>query len=173
MTIGVISDIHDHLENLKKAIEVFNQKEVSLVCFCGDLVSSPTISYFANLKAPVKSVFGNMDRERPEILEKIKKEKLLIDYPKEETFWEFEFGGKKIAIFHGHYEEVVNELLYQKNFDFVFTGHTHNFQIKKIKNTLWINPGTVAGWTGLDFQPVRPTVAIANIKALKGEIIYL
>lgn len=174
MIIGVLSDIHNHIDNLKKAIEIFNQRKTDLVCFCGDLTSSSTISYFSDLKAPVKAVFGNMDwGNKLMILEKIRKENLSITYPSDDFLWQFSLGGKQLAIYHGHQEEVVKKLLENEKLTHLFTGHTHNFQIKKIKNTLWVNPGAVVGWTGLERRKIKPTIAIVSLEKNKGEIISL
>lgn len=174
MLVGVLSDIHNHLENLKKAIEFFNTQKVNLVCFCGDLTLPSTLEVFKLLNTSVRAVFGNMDAGNEKgILEKIKQEKLKILYPKT-FYWEFKFFEKKIGVFHGHDQFLMEELLYQKNLDIVFSGHTHNFYQKWInKKTLWVNPGAIVGWTGLERRPVTPTVAIVDLKKNRVEKVRL
>ena len=49
MKIGVISDTHDHLENISKAVTVFNNKNVDVLIHCGDYVSPFTFNVFDNL----------------------------------------------------------------------------------------------------------------------------
>jgi predicted phosphodiesterase len=39
MLIGVFSDVHDHLDNLRKALEIFKEREVQGLIFCGDFCS--------------------------------------------------------------------------------------------------------------------------------------
>jgi len=174
MKIGAISDIHDHLNNLEKAINILNNEKVELVIFCGDLSSPFTAEYFGKLKAPVKAVFGNNEGDRVNILGKIKKNQLNIEYaPKQGLMWDLKLAGKRIAVFHGHQQEITDALINSDLFDIVLTGHTHRFHLKKLKNTFWVNPGTVAGWAGLDFKTVKPTTATIFLKTNKGEIVYL
>ena len=40
MIIGVISDTHNNLRNVKKIIELFNEKKVELVIHTGDITQS-------------------------------------------------------------------------------------------------------------------------------------
>jgi putative phosphoesterase len=174
MKIGVISDIHDHITNLEKAIDVLNKKKADLVIFCGDLSSPFVIEYFRDLKAPVKAVFGNNEGDRVNILEKIKNSKLNIEYaPKQGLMWDLRLEGKRLAVFHGHQQEMTDALVNSNLFDVVLTGHTHHFHIKKLKKTLWVNPGTLSGWAGLDFRTVKPTMATISLEALKTDIIHL
>ena len=53
MKIGIMSDTHDYLPNIRKAIEIFNEEKVDLVVHCGDFVSLFVIKEFKNLKAKV------------------------------------------------------------------------------------------------------------------------
>ena len=39
MRIGVFGDVHDHVDNLRRAINIFNDSRCELVLFAGDLVS--------------------------------------------------------------------------------------------------------------------------------------
>jgi len=171
MKLGIISDIHDDIKNLKKAINIFSIEKVSLVCFCGDLVSPNTLEAFKSFQVPVKAVFGNMDKSRQAILNKIQELDLNLEYPPGENLaWKFNFKGRRIAFFHGHYQDMVKTLVEPGIYDFVFTGHTHQEKIEKIGNTLWVNPGAVCGWSGLNKSREKSTIAIADIKTKKAEI---
>lgn len=172
MKIGVISDIHDHINNLRQAIKILNNKKVDLVFFCGDLSSPFTLDTFKDLKAPVKAVFGNNEGDKVSIFRKKEKEKLNFEYaPKRGLMWDLKLKGKRIAVFHGHQAEITNSLVHSKLFDFVFTGHTHNSHIKQLGKTLWVNPGNICGWTGLDLKPVKPSLAIIDLKTKSVKII--
>jgi len=41
MKIGLISDSHDHIDNIRKSVEVLKDRGVSLVIHAGDFVSPP------------------------------------------------------------------------------------------------------------------------------------
>ena len=172
MKVGVISDIHDHIANLRKAIDFLNKEKVSLVFFCGDLASPFTLAPFKNLKAPVKAVFGNHEGDKTTILELIKKQNLALAYaPKGGLMWDFELNDKRIAIFHGHQPEILGNLTNTNSFNFVFSGHSHNSQIKKIGKTLWVNPGSIYGWTGLDAKSTKPSLAIVDLRTETAKIV--
>lgn len=174
MKIGVISDIHDNINNLEKAIKALNKEKVDSVFFCGDLTLLSIIAQFQKLKAPVKAVFGNRDKDKISILKQIKDNKTNVAYPpNQELIWKFELAGKKMVISHGYHEETVNELIDSGLYDFVFTGHTHSSHIERTAKTLWVNPGSICGWTGLDKKPAPVTLAIVNLKTSKAEIITL
>lgn len=172
MKIGAISDIHDHTTNLEKAIEVLNKEKVNLVFFCGDLTSISTLNYFQKLSVPLKAVFGNMDGNRLSILKEIRNNKLNIQYPaNQESVWKLELDNKKVAIFHGKPKEITDDLVNSNFYDLVFTGHTHNSHLKQVGKTLWVNPGCICGWTGLDRRPTKPSLAIVDLKTKKARIV--
>ena len=174
MKVGVISDIHDNIDNLKKAVRVLNKQKVNFVCFLGDLTLPATINYFKKLKVPVKAVFGNLDWQPSEILKQIKKHKLNIKYSESKTsLWEFKLNNNKVVLFHGDNEGIAEKLANSGKYDFIFSGHTHTALIKKIGKTLWLNPGSIAGYIGLDKQPVKPSLAIVNLKTKEANIICL
>ena len=72
MKIGIISDTHDNLSQIKKAVEIFNQEKVELVLHAGDFVSPFTSLEFKNLNCPLKGVFGNNDGDKLFLREKFK-----------------------------------------------------------------------------------------------------
>ena len=39
MLIGILSDIHDNLQNLEKALAEFSRRQVTTLIFCGDFCS--------------------------------------------------------------------------------------------------------------------------------------
>ncbi len=50
MNIGIISDTHDNLALIKKAVTFFNGEKVDLVLHAGDFVSPFTALEFKNLR---------------------------------------------------------------------------------------------------------------------------
>jgi predicted phosphodiesterase len=62
MLVGVLSDIHDHLDNLRRALEIFKARGVGAVIFCGDFCSPiPPRVLAGEFKGDVHCVFGNGD----------------------------------------------------------------------------------------------------------------
>ena len=64
MKLAVISDTHDHLENLEKAIVEINTLGVGALLHCGDLCSPFVIDRLATFNGPVHVVFGNNEGDR-------------------------------------------------------------------------------------------------------------
>lgn len=174
MKVGIISDIHDNYKNLNKAISILNNKKVNIVFFLGDLTLSTTVKYFKNLEIPVKAIFGNLDWDPVGILREINKLKLNIRYPKNHRLLrKLILNNKKILLFHGDNHKTAENYANSTNYDFVFSGHTHKPEIKKINKTLWINPGSICGYFGLDKKPIKASLALVNLNTLKADIIYL
>jgi len=63
MLVGIISDTHDNLPALKKAIQIFKENKIEMLIHCGDWVSPFVFEFFdvemESLKIPVKTVVGN------------------------------------------------------------------------------------------------------------------
>jgi putative phosphoesterase len=49
MKIGLISDTHDNVENIRKAIKEFNDRNVDLVLHAGDFASPIAVESFADV----------------------------------------------------------------------------------------------------------------------------
>ncbi|MEC7957195.1 MAG: metallophosphoesterase family protein, partial [Pseudomonadota bacterium] len=64
MRIGVVSDTHNNLKNVRRIVELFNTAAVDRVIHTGDITQAKTIEVFAQLDAPMSGVFGNNDQER-------------------------------------------------------------------------------------------------------------
>lgn len=142
MKIGVISDTHDNLISLKKAIQLFKENKVEMILHCGDWVSPFTVEYLSqNVDAPIKGVLGNNKGDIKRTLERNSKLKNPVDFPKGEAF-ELEINGRKIAVYHGDDIILLNALISSKKYDVVFTGHTHAVRNEFINGVLVVNPGT-------------------------------
>ena len=64
MRIGVVSDTHNNLKNVRRIVELFNEAAVARVIHTGDISQAKTLDELANLNAPLYGVFGNNDQER-------------------------------------------------------------------------------------------------------------
>jgi putative phosphoesterase len=163
LKIGIMSDTHDRLDAVEKAIDLFNREKVEHVLHAGDLVSPFVAPKFARLKAKLYIVWGNNDGDKEFIRVKFGE----IGITPLGNFAALELDGKKIALLHGTHEEIVGALLRSGTFDVVVCGHNHRAEIKK-GNTLLVNPGETCGYlTG------RSTVGLLDLTKLTGEIVEL
>jgi putative phosphoesterase len=175
MKIGIISDIHDNIANLLKSFDLLKKERVERVFFCGDLTSPFTIDYFRKLKLPVSAIFGNNEGDKIGILRRVEGNNLKdFKYaPKQGFMWNLKLKNKRIGVYHGFQEEILETLINSGSFDIFLSGHNHVAHIKNVGKTLWVNPGSVCGWAGLDIKPVKPSIATLEIATLKAEIIPL
>ena len=136
MKIGILSDSHDNMPALIKAVSVFNDADVKLVIHAGDLVAPFVSKPLNNLKMDFLAVFGNNDGERFGLSEAFKGK---IHRPP----YRIEFGGKKICVLHE--PDNLDALDASGCFDMIVYGHTHDVEVKKAR-TLIVNPGECGGW---------------------------
>jgi putative phosphoesterase len=160
MLIGVISDTHDNMTALKKAIDLFNEREVELVLHAGDYIAPFTAREFRRLKCNLVGVFGNNDGEKFGLANNFSSFGELYD-----GIHQIEINGKKIAL--THYPEIAETLADSGAYDVVIYGHTHLADIRG-PNPLVVNPGECGGWL-----EGKSTIAILDLAAMNAELVGL
>jgi putative phosphoesterase len=163
--IGIISDTHDQIDRIKKAIALFRKEKVELVYYLGDICSPFSLVYFKELSCSVKAVFGNNDGDLNKLTNFKPSNMEFFD-----RFYVDEYNGKKIALFHGDPKEWVDTLFESKRYDLLLCGHSHVAEIKKNEKTLMINPGSLLGQIENHKDWTKPSVAIYNFEKDKAEI---
>ena len=135
MKLGIISDTHDNLGATEAAVKFFESENVEKVIHCGDMVAPFTAEIFDS-GFDFYYVRGNNDGEwnLKQVFEKFGEFYNNIA--------ELEFEGLKIAVYHGTEEEIVQGLL-DRDYDYVFRGHTHQRKLREHGETLEINPGGI------------------------------
>jgi putative phosphoesterase len=165
MLLGLMSDTHDNLPMVEKAIDRFNAEKVQLVLHAGDYVAPFVIPKFKRLKARLTGVFGNNDGDH-ELLKKRFSENKNLEI--RERFALVTVDGLKIALLHGDEEELLNALIDSGGFDVVVHGHGHNAGVRRKGKTLVACPGEVCGYlTG------KSTIAILDTAKLEAKIVEL
>ena len=99
MKIGIISDTHDDIESVVRAINVFNNEKVDLVIHAGDYIFPGIVQQFTDLEgAKLIGVFGNNDGEKIGLYEKFSK----IGADLKGEFCEIEIEGLILAFIMAH-----------------------------------------------------------------------
>ena len=163
MKIGILSDSHDHLPNLKKALEIFRRRGCEKIIHAGDFVSPFVMLTFKEFNLPVTGVFGNNDGDW---LMLSKAGQGVCEIKKGPV--ELELAGRKIALMH---EPVFMDALMSSNkFDLIVFGHTHQASVQdpQGKGPLTINPGACCG-----IMTDRATAAVCDLKSLGAKLIEL
>ena len=165
MLVGIISDTHDNLPQIERAVEYLNNRKVGLVLHAGDYVAGFVIPKLAKLECKLIGVFGNNDGDH-ELLKRRFGE--TSNCTVHERFTQFEVEARKIALLHGHETELLDAIIASGYFDVVVHGHSHHLGIKKVGRTLSINPGEVCG-----YLTSKSTLALLDTAKNEARIIDL
>ena len=141
MIIGLLSDTHDHIPNIRKAINRFKEENVELVLHAGDYVSPFTALPYTELEVPLIGVLGN----NCAMTEVLKEYYSKVGGDFRGYFTEVAADGLRIALFHGHREEDM-ERARSGGYDVIVLGHFHEASINEENGVLVINPGEVCGY---------------------------
>jgi putative phosphoesterase len=157
--LAVISDVHDNLANLAKALNYIKSNKIDYLICTGDLQSFEAWAELNKLSIPVFAAKGNAD----EALDLSQFSNIQVW----QNFGEIELAGKKILF--SHYPEVVKKIIDHKPsyYHLALNGHSHMPWEENYLNTKLLNPGNVAN------VRYNPTFAIINLDDLKAQLILL
>jgi putative phosphoesterase len=155
--IGVVSDTHNHLANVRRIVELLNAARVDRVIHTGDITQAKTLDVLAALEAPLHGVFGNNDLERPALDAAITRHGFQFGEGALELAW----AGRRIVVVHDP-----RELAALPRPDLALHGHTHQLRIERSAGTLIFNPGECAG-----HMPGLNAVGIVDLASLSAEIV--
>jgi len=141
LIIGLVSDTHDNIHMIDRAVKRLNEERVGLVLHAGDYVSAFTAKHFEPLDAPLVGVYGNNCAER-DTLRRVYAE---VGAEIRGFFSEVDAGGLLVALLHGHRREDVDRA-HGGGYDVIVSGHTHRAAIGKEDDVLVVNPGEVCGY---------------------------
>ncbi len=163
MLIGVISDTHDHLTNIRKAVSLFSARRAEVILHGGDFCSPFTLPEFKPLTdggVKMHAIFGNNDGDR------------MLLARRGEGFCTFRdgayvltLGGRRIVLLH--YPDVAEDLFAAGTFDLVIYGHNHQARVEGTARKL-LNPGTCSG-----YLTDKATVAMVDTGDMAVEIVTL
>lgn len=163
MKVGIMADSHDHLFNLRKAVEAFNEMGVEYTIHAGDFVAPFVADELGKLQSPMLGVFGNNDGERLGLQARLK------SVGKEVRVQPavLELGGKKFVVVHEG--DLADALARSGFFSVVVYGHTHAVDIRRLNDgCLIINPGEVGAWlTG------KATVVLLDTETMDARVVEL
>ena len=162
MKVAVISDIHDNLPMLKRALERCQEAE-ALLC-CGDLCSPFVMKELGSgFTRPIHLVFGNNDGDPFRITSVASKFPQIHIHGE---YAELALDGRMFSI--NHFDNIGRAIAKGEKYDVVCFGHNHQFEITPVGKTLVINPGEIyGGLTG------HSTIALYDTSIGKAERIDL
>jgi len=166
-----MSDTHDCLPLIDKAVKKLQEEKVELVLHAGDYVSPFVIPHFKPFKGKFVGVFGNNDGDHEFLKRRFAEFGLEI----RGEFAEVKIEGLRIALLHGGEpggppgaSELLKSLISSECYDVIVHGHVHEAKAYRNGKTLTINPGEVCGYLSS-----KPSVAVLNTKTLDVKTIPL
>ncbi len=154
MKVAVMSDSHDHVWNMQKAIKSITDHEISLIIHLGDLVSSFMLDELEEFTGTMHLVFGNNPGDQYLLLKKVGAMNGKVVH--HGHLGELTIEGKKIAFVHDpHYAYALAKT---GKYDICLFGHTHRWHKEMVGDTLLLNPGEILGkkeppgWAMLDLK---------------------
>lgn len=161
MLIGIFADSHDHLDNIRRAVQVFNDQGCGLVVFAGDLVSSFAVPPLRDLRCRVIACFGDNEGNKTGVAAGMK----IIGTLGEPPFGFKTPDGRRILL--THMDRSLRDL--DGDFDVAIYAHTHKPSITRDeRGRLFINPGETSGWSY-----GKPSVALLETSTLEARIVAL
>ncbi|MFA7237940.1 MAG: metallophosphoesterase [Phycisphaeraceae bacterium] len=166
MNIGILSDSHDRLPALARAIELLVEQRVEAILHAGDFIAPFAAKLLlppsVPASIPVYCCYGNNDGERAGLKKVLPQ---VVDGPVRLTL-----GPRKRVIVMHHFIDWLKDEDF-RGADVIVTGHTHEIvntpgTLSDGKSALFLNPGECCGWlTG------RCTCAVLDTDSLTARII--
>jgi uncharacterized protein len=163
MRIGVLSDTHDNIANIRKAVEIFSKNGVEALIHGGDFCSPFTLAEFkplADRGVKMQAVFGNNDGDRVLLIRRAGDFCSFSDNTARLTL-----GGKRIVVMH--YPDLADDLYRLGTYDLVIHGHDHKARVEGTARKL-LNPGTCSG-----YPAETATVALVDTESMDVELVRL
>ncbi len=159
--IGIMSDSHDNVVAVRRAVIFFQSRACHMVIHAGDFVAPFAAREMENLSCPVKAVFGNCDGEKNGLRDVIKNFGEVREAP-----FGFSFLGMKYLVTHVHTS--VDRYASSGHHDVIVFGHTHKADVQRKNGVILINPGETGGWlSGIS------SVAVFDPATKEAEIVTL
>ncbi len=142
--IAILSDSHDNIWNLEKALAQVNAQGADVLLHLGDLVAPFIVAQLAEAFAgPIHIIEGNNDGDgRLQLQVASKFPHVTLHGP----YAELSIGGRQVAMIH--YPEPARRIAQSGQFDLVCYGHNHLQNWEQIGECFLVNPGEVMGRFG-------------------------
>ena len=143
MIVGIVSDSHDNVPMLRRAVEHFNAGGCELVIHAGDVVAPFAMAALDGLNCPFRAIFGNNDGEKVGL--KIKAAS--VGGSIEEPPIQFAAGALSVRVVHDCADWEAEAA--GSGADVVIFGHTHEIVVETPSGRslpIGLNPGECGGW---------------------------
>jgi putative phosphoesterase len=142
--IAVMSDSHDNIWNLEKALGIIREEKAGMIIHCGDFVAPFMLRELEKSGIPVYGVLGNNDGSQYLLA------KTALTILKRFTLFELvgHVTAEGFSVCFTHQKIVAEGLACTGRYDLVCYGHSHQYSLETIGKTLLLNPGEIMGKEG-------------------------
>lgn len=138
MRIAILSDAHDHIENVRAVMVDIAKRKADVLLFCGDFCAPGPARIMSEFAGPIHTVFGNNDGDRLNISGMLSKAK---DATVHKEYAELLLDSKRIGM--THYPFYADKMAKSGDFDLVCFGHDHQQRVMEYGQCLAVNPGSL------------------------------
>lgn len=141
MKIAILSDIHDHVTNLRQALNTIQAEAADVLICCGDICSSFVLREMAErFSGPIHVMLGNNDGDIFKLTTVANDHDHVTLY---NELMDLEMDGKRIT--GHHYPKIALLIADAGQHDVVCYGHTHRYEVTRNERVVLINPGDIMG----------------------------
>src|SRR5262245_57045181 len=155
MRFGVISDTHDRLPAIDRALRILKGRNVDAIIHPGDVIAPFAAKQLLAWTGPLHITYGNNDGERKGL-------KTILPQIQDGPLW-VEAAGNVLLVHH--FIDWCDPADISLS-DVIVTGHTHEIVNEKRQTKLFLNPGECCGWVY-----GKCTVAVLDTESGSAEII--
>ncbi len=141
MKIAILSDSHDHIPNLRRAVRRAGELGATLLIHCGDLISPFMLPELHRFRGQVHLIYGNNAGDQHLISTRCGT--LFDNILHHGIQGEVEAAGLRIGF--QHYPSLARGLALTGRYQVVCCGHNHIAAFERIGDCLLINPGDLLG----------------------------
>ncbi|MDA8404717.1 MAG: metallophosphoesterase family protein [Desulfobacteraceae bacterium] len=144
MKIAVMSDSHDNIWNLEKALAIIKKENACMIIHCGDFVAPFMLRELEKAGIPVYGVLGNNDGSQYLLT------KTALTGVKQFTLFELVgfVEAEGFIISFTHQKVVAEGLAATGKYNLVCYGHSHQYSLEILGETILLNPGEIMGKDG-------------------------
>lgn len=137
MILGILSDSHNDVAPVRRALALFDELRVEAIIHCGDVGGQEVFAQFTGRR--FWFVWGNTDVLTSGIHAFLMTAGMQTPHA---VPLRIELAGKRFAVFHGHEPEFLRAHL-KLDVDYILHGHTHVQRDEMLGKCRVINPGAL------------------------------
>lgn len=165
MRIAVVSDSHDHIPHLKRAVLRANREGAELLIHCGDLISPFMLATLEQFNGQVHAIYGNNSGDQHLIASRCAAPGSRVRH--HGAHGTLAIDSLRIAI--EHEPRWARALANSGDFDLVCYGHDHLFHAERLGDCLLLNPGELLGKDAIPTFALFDTVDGSVLRIEVGE----